>query len=99
MWVIFTVAIQTIRRAIRPHVLDVLMSVIFSVIVPGNVNGTKQRYPRVRRADREILTSVMKMLMLQSRGQYFTTELYFIRYAIQHGGLQQRALNNHTEDR
>ena len=34
-----------------------------------------------------------------SRRQYLATELYFIRYAIQHGGLQQRALHNHTEDR
>ena len=37
-----------IRHAIRPHDLDVVMSVIFSVIFPGNVNGTKQRKPRVR---------------------------------------------------
>ena len=36
---------------------------------------------------------------VQSRGQYLATELYFIRYAIQHGGLQQRALNDRTEDR
>ena len=42
-WVIFTVTVQTIRHAIRPHVLDVVVSVIFSVIVPRNVNGTKQR--------------------------------------------------------
>ena len=42
MWVIFTVTFQTIRHAIRPHVLDVVTSVIFSDIVPGNVNRTKQ---------------------------------------------------------
>ena len=40
-----------------------------------------------------------KSQLVNSRGQYLATELYFIRYAIQHGRLQQRALNDHTEDR
>ena len=38
MWDIFTVSVQTIH----PHVF-VVMSVIFSFIFPGSVNGTKKR--------------------------------------------------------
>lgn len=43
MWVIFAVIVQVIRHAIRLHDLDLVMSVIFSVIVTGNVNGTKKK--------------------------------------------------------
>ena len=73
---------------IRPHVLDVVMSVIFSIIFPGNVKGTKQRYVIVRRADREILALMVKMFMLQCKWCLLKTLSLWIKNAIHSSSTQ-----------